>query len=387
MTDLFDHPREVADEAATEKSDSSRRGAERRRRAKHRAQRRRNAISFVVMLIALALLVGGAWVLVRPLLTPDDGPTTVSDYPGPGHGEVQVIVEEGDSGGEIAETLVDANVVATPGAFVSAFNANPDASSIQPGTYTLQEEMRADYAVAMMLDPASRADNLITIPEGWRAEQILERIASRLEVDLSDVESAAETVAADRLPEEADGMIEGWLAAGRYSLHPDDTPQALLEEMVDRTVQMLDDAEVPAADREDVLIKASIIEAEVFREDDRARVARVIENSLDGCSGDGRLRMDSTVSYGLGIPLSEALTQERLNEDTPYNTRLHPGLPPGPINSPSEASLEAALHPASGDWCYFVTVNLDDGDTRFAETLEEHEDNVQLLREWEEENR
>src|SRR5699024_2225445 len=162
----------------------------------------------------------------------------------------------------------------------SAFNANPDASSIQPGTYTLQEEMRADYAVAMMLDPASRADNLITIPEGWRGEQILERIASRLEVDLGEVEAgegtaaggglgaaggeveaAAETVAADRLPEEADGRIEGWLAAGRYSLHPDDTPQSLLEEMVDRTVQMLDDAGVPAADREDVLIKASIIEA------------------------------------------------------------------------------------------------------------------------------
>jgi len=251
----------------------------------------------------------------------------------------------------------------------------------------LREEMRADDALAMMLDPASRADYLLTIPEGWRAGRILERIASRLDVELGDVKSAADSVAAEKLPATADGRIEGWLAAGRYSLHPEDTPRSVVQEMVDRTIQRLDEADVPDDQREETLIKASIIEAEVSRKDDRARVARVIENRLDGCSGDGRLRMDSTVSYGLGIPLSKRLTQNMLTKDTPYNTRLHPGLPPGPINSPSKASVEAAKNPAPGDWCYFVTVNLDTGKTRFAANLAEHKRNVELLREWEEDNR
>lgn len=387
MTDLFDHPREVADDAATEKSTSSRRAAERRRRAKRRAQRRRNAISFVVMLIALALLVGGAWVLVRPLLTPDDGPTTVSDYPGPGHGEVQVVIEDGASGGQIAETLVDANVVATSGAFISAFNANPDSASIQPGTYALQEEMRAADAVRALLDPASRADMTITVPEGVRATDIYERIATQLQVDVEDVQEAADEVAADYLPEEADGNIEGWLQASTYNIHPDDTPRSILETMVDRTVATLDELEVPADERQDTLNIASIIEAEVVLPEDRGKVARVVENRLAGCSGDGTIGMDSTLAYGLGVPAAEITKDQWDDASLPYNTREVPGLPPTPINSPGEASIEAALDPPAGDWCYFVTVNLDTGETRFTDDPQEHQHNRQLLREWMDENR
>lgn len=387
MTDLFDHPREVADDTASEQSAETQRRSERRRRAKRRAQRRRNAISFAVMIIALALLVGGAWVLVRPLLTPDDGPTTVSDYPGPGHGEVQVVIEDGASGGQIAETLVDANVVATSGAFISAFNANPDSASIQPGTYALQEEMRAADVVRALLDPASRADMVITVPEGVEAADIYERIATQLQVDVDDVQEATDEVAADYLPEEADGNIEGWLQASTYNIHPDDTPRSILETMVDRTVATLDDLDVPHEQREEMLNIASIIEAEVVLPEDRGRVARVVENRLAGCSGDRTIGMDSTLAYGLGIPAGEITKAQWNDASLPYNTREVPGLPPTPINSPGRASLEAALDPPEGDWCYFITVNLDTGETRFAETIEEHNENKALYREWLEENR
>lgn len=385
MTDLFDHPNQVADDTAA--STASRRGAERRRRAKRRAQRRRNAISFVVMVIALALLAGGGWVLVRPLLTPDDGPTTVSDYPGPGHGEVQVVVEEGDSGSQIAETLVEANVVATTSAFVSAFSANPDASSIQAGTYSLQEEMRAADAVRALLDPASRADMTITVPEGVRASNIYERIATQLQVDVSEVEAAADEVAENYLPEEANGNIEGWLLASTYNIHPDDTAQSILETMVDRTVASLDDLDVPADEREDILTIASIVEAEVVLPEDRGKVARVVDNRLAGCSGDGTIGMDSTLAYGLDTPAAEITSAQWDDASLPYNTRRVPGLPPTPINSPGQASIEAALDPPEGNWCYFVTVNLDTGETRFTDDPEEHKHNQELFREWVAENR
>lgn len=387
MTDLFDHPNEVADDAATGSTRDAAPRSARRRRAKRRAQRRRNIVSFVVMLVALALLVGGGWVLVRPLLTPDDGPTTITDYPGPGTGQVQVVIGEGDTGSDIAATLTEANVVATEGAFVSAFSANPDSGSIQPGTYALQEEMAASDAVRALLDPASRADMAITVPEGTRATAIYERIAAQLGVDVADVEAAGEEVAADYLPDAAGGNIEGWLLASTYNVHPDDTPRSILEKMVDRTVSTLDELEVPTGQREEILNVASIIEAEVVLPADRGRVARVVENRLEGCSGDNTIGMDSTLAYGLDTPAAEITSEQWDDASLPYNTREVPGLPPTPINSPGQAAMEAALSPADGNWCYFITVNLDSGETHFAETLEEHNQNRELLREWLAENR
>ncbi|WP_159620833.1 endolytic transglycosylase MltG [Ruania rhizosphaerae] len=375
MTDLFNQGAGNAVDA------HERRTAERRRRARKRAQRRRNIISFIVMIVALGLLVGGGWVLVRPLLNPDSDPTAeVTDYPGPGSGEVEVVIEEGSSGSDMATALVEADVVATRTAFINEFNANPDAAGIQPGTYTMLQQMSAEDAVATMLDPASLTGNRITIPEGWRASQIYERIAQRLEIEVSEVEAAADEVAADYLPDVAGGDMEGWLAASTYNIHPEDAAEDVLQSMIDRTGEMLDSLEVPADDRQDVLIKASIIEAEVIREDERARVALVIENRLDGCSGDGRLGMDSTVAYGLGITLGEALTQERLEADTSYNTRINPGLPPGPIDSPGQQSIEAVLDPAEGQLCYFVS-DLDTGESLFAETLDEHNENRAIINE------
>src|SRR5699024_6089856 len=270
---------------------------------------------------------------------------------------VEVVVHQGDSGEEIAGTLTEANVVASEDAFVAAYRANPNASSIQAGTYDLQKEMRSSDAVRALLDPASRADMMITVPEGTQAQDIYERISALLQVDTSEVEDAADDVAANYLPDEAGGHIEGWLLASTYNVTPEDTPKSILKSMVDRTVKALDKLEVPREKREKMLTIASIIEAEVVLPKDRGKVARVVINRLDGCSGDGTLGMDSTYAYGLGIPASQ-ITQEQWQADHPFNTWTVPGLPPTPINSPGQAAIEAALDPPVGKWCYFVTVNL-----------------------------
>lgn len=384
MTDLFNTPGERT-AVSTPGSAQTRRSRDRRRRAKRRAQRRRNIISFLVMVAALALLVGGGWVLVRPLLAQDETGQT-ADYPGPGHGNVEVVVQNGDSGNDIGATLEEANVVATADAFVAAYRANPDSGSIQAGTYDLQEEMRSKDAVRALLDPASRADMMVTVPEGTQAKDVYERIASLLQIDVAEVQDAADEVAADYLPDEADGHIEGWLQAATYNVKPKDTPETILEGMVDRTEQTLDDLQVPKDQREDTLTIASIIEAEVVLPKDRGKVARVVENRLAGCSGDTTIGMDSTYAYGLGKPASE-ITSDQWSQEKPYNTRTTSGLPPTPINSPGESSLAAAQDPPKGDWCYFVTVNLDTGKTLFAETYEDHQENREVAREWLEENR
>lgn len=379
MTDLFDEQFAAEEDAAADEL-GGRRSAARARAARRRAQRRRNAITFVVMVSAIALLVGGAWVLIRPMF--DEAPEpTVDDYSGPGHGEVVVTVNSGDSGTDIGHTLVDANVVASVSAFTEAYRNNPQSTQIQAGRYELQEEMAAVDAVQALLDPASRADLTVTIPEGWRATQVYERISARLEIPVEEVEEAAEEVSENYLPEAAEGEIEGWLFASTYTVEEDTDPADLLEQMVDLTVEGLEDRDIPEEDWQETLITASILELEVDNPDHWGQVARVVENRLQGCSGDGTIGMDTTYAYGLNKPAWE-ITQSEWQEHHPYNTRRVPGLPPTPISSPGQPAMDAVADPPEGDWCYFVTVNPDTGETRFTDDIEEHRENQQEYREW-----
>lgn len=387
MTDLFhqsdpeigSHDDEPA--PASRRSDS--RNRSRKRQAKRRAQRRRTIFTFVAMVVALVLLVGGGWMLLRPLLSSDGSSgadATLTDYTGAGSGSVEVVVNEGDSGAAIGETLVAADVVASVDAFVGAYSVNADASSIQPGTYALPMQIPAAEAVAALLDSANRLDGL-TIPEGWRATQIYQRIAEVLEVDVADVEAAVEEV---DLPEEANGAIEGWLYPTTYNPGSDPTPTSVLQAMVDNTVQALEDADVPRDRWNDVIILASIVEKEVIFDDDRAAVARVFLNRLDAnlCPDTlGRLQSDTTLVYELNKPHDE-ITSTEWETATPYNTRVNEGLPPTAISSPSASSIQAVMNPAEGDWCYFITVNLDTGDTKFTADYHEFLEFKQEYQEW-----
>src|SRR5690606_15160950 len=122
---------------------------------------------------------------------------------------------------------------------------NANASLIQPGTYTLRQEMAAADAVAALLDPANRAEITITVPEGFTTWQVYERIAAVAGVSLEEVEAAAEDTEAIGLPEAADGDPEGWYAPATYSFEPDDDVTTMLSAMIDQTVERLDEREVP----------------------------------------------------------------------------------------------------------------------------------------------
>jgi UPF0755 protein len=98
------------------------------------------------------------------------------------------------------------------------------------------------------------------------------------------------------------------------------------------------------------LIVASLVEAEAKVPEDRAKIARVIYNRM---AQGMTLGIDATVLYAIG-ERTDSLTNSQLQTDSPYNTRLKAGLPPTPINSPGQASIEAALNPAEGDWLYYV---------------------------------
>jgi UPF0755 protein len=119
---------------------------------------------------------------------------------------------------------------------------------------------------------------------------------------------------------------------------------------------------------------ASLVEAEASRQEDRGKVARVIYNRIEnpGTAGTvGLLQIDATINYAIGRDLGFAISPEDREFDSPYNTYVSEGLPPGPIEAPGDAAIAAAAHPTEGDWYYYVTVNLRTGETKFAETYDE----------------
>jgi UPF0755 protein len=355
--------------------------------AKQRKHRRRRSV--VVLVLALALVGGAAfvvWSVVGGLFTGDSAEETVQDYPGPGSGEVQVTVASGDTGGAIGQTLHDAGVVATVKAFTDAYAANPGATSIQPGTYALQLEMRAADAVNALLDEANRVSSRVTIPEGYTAAQVYQRIYEVTTIPVEDLQAAAADPAAIGLPAEANGNVEGWLFPSTYEVEPGTTAAGLLSQMVAQTTSQLTSKGVPQDRWEDVLIRASIIEREAKHDEDRPKMARAIQNRLDIAMP---LQIDAIVAYGLGksgTELTYADTKDAQPPYNPYNVYKLPGLPPTPIASPGGASIDAVLNPAEGDWLFWVTVNLDTGETKFASTFDEHQEYRDELRAWQEAN-
>jgi UPF0755 protein len=154
----------------------------------------------------------------------------------------------------------------------------------------------------------------------------------------------------------------------------------MLKDMVDRWKQAAtDDGLVSGAQRvgktpAEVMTIASLIQVE-GRGSDMPKISRVIYNRLDG-PGDkegtlGKLQIDATVNYALHRKGVVAVTEADTQVDSPYNTYLHAGLPPGPIDSPGDEAIKAALNPSPGDWYYYLTVNLRTGETKFGKTYQE----------------
>ncbi|MFC8798574.1 endolytic transglycosylase MltG [Promicromonospora sp. NPDC057138] len=374
MTDLFTAPPHSQAEPAFPERRSTRRAQRKRRRNRH-------GRSLVVLLVALVLVGGSGYAIWMNLdsLMGLTTPLESKDFPGPGGDQVNVEIPEGATGTAMGEELYEAGVVASVPAFTAAFEANPESVLIRPGTHTMLEGMPARDAVALLVKNET-ADLQLTIPEGYTADQIVDRAVQVTGLPAEDFAAALKRPGKIGLPKGADGDVEGWLYADTYMVKPNDTAAGLLSQMVERTTSLLRQKEVPTADWEQVLTKASLVEREGFKAEDKPKIARAIENRLDD---DMRLEIDAAVAYGAGKPGTELTNADRDNTKNPYNTYRHTGLPPGPIANPGEVAIDAVLKPASGDWKFWVTVNLDTGETKFATDFEEHQRNVDELRAWE----
>ncbi len=331
------------------------------------------------VIVALAVILGGAYFVGnKGYHYLKDHLSSAEDYPGPGHGQVLFQVRSGDTVSEIGRELKQKGVVASVEAFM---NASHGKTGIQVGYYQLKKRMAAHDAFAVLIDPGHILTTKVTVPEGLRVADTVAILAARTKYSTKQFDAALQDTAALGLPSYAKGDPEGYLFPSTYGFGPKEKPADMLKDMVDRWKQAADDngleagAQAQGKTPAEIMTIASLIQAE-GRGSDMAKVSRVIYNRLDG-PGDrggtnGLLQIDATVNFALDRKGVVAVTtDETKNTQSPYNTYLHPGLPPGPINSPGDAAMKAALHPADGPWYYYVTVNLRTGETKFGTTYQE----------------
>jgi UPF0755 protein len=368
---------EVEDHDERAQAGHGRRGKGRRRTGPtggSRGPRRRRfrwiAPMVALLVILIPLAIGGyyAYSLYKAKYHP-------ADYSGAGTGRVVVQVTSGETPTGLGPALTKLGVVASSRAFVLAAEHSSNPNGLLPGFYGMHEQMKASLAYAALLNPKNLVQITVTIPEGWRLSQTLAWLGAHSGISPGAYAKVLKDPASLDLPASAMGNPEGYLFPATYEVQPHETALGVLTAMVQRFDQEATAINLPVAAKSvhltqgQVITMASLVQAEGGRLSDYPKIARVIYNRL---AQGMPLQLDSTVLYGLnsyGIIASD----QQLTSSSPYNTYRYKGLTPGPIDSPGDAAIQAVLHPASGNWLYFVTVNPKTGETLYTSSPQQFE--------------
>ena len=285
---------------------------------------------------------------------------------------VEIVIPEGSSAVEIGKLLKSKNVIESTLAWRVALFLEGGGEGIEAGRYEMFTEMTAPDAFALLSEGATVDFVTVTFPEGSWLRDFARIVGRDSHIKRSDFTAALSSgeVTSSLKPESVE-TLEGLLFPSTYQVIEEDTPATVAQRIVDefeRKVASVDFSKIEAQGYSiyDAIIVASMIEAEAKVNSERPKIASVIYNRLE--VGE-KLGIDATVLYALGEH-KEELTLSDLAVDSPYNTRLHAGLPPTPIGAPGIESLRAAADPAPGDLFFYVVGDCE-GHHAFSETAAE----------------
>ncbi len=346
--------------------------------------------SAFAVLLSLSVFIGGGWFLYTKAHDAWMDFRTAEDYIGEGVAPVEVTIPAGSTTTQIANILLQADVVKTAKAFTREAASNADSASIQAGRYNLRTQLPAKTALAMLLNPKNQVHNRMTLREGLRLSEAVTAMAKATGLPRKDFQKALKDWKKLGLPTWARRGAEGFLFPDTYELADKPTVKSVLKSIttnfntVTQDLNFGDAANALGYSPYEVLVMASIIQREAGpNPDDLPKIARVFYNRLDPQLWPvGKLQSDATVAYANNITGRVFTTDAERALKSPYNTYYVKGLPVGPITSPTKKAMDAALHPADGDWVYFTVVNLDTGETAFANNLNDHNANVAKLQAW-----
>lgn len=306
---------------------------------------------------------------------------------------IQVTITSGMRAQKVAELLEQNGLIRSAFLFSGWLKLEGEGSRFQAGVYELTPGMTRDQIVAKLNngDIVAAATIRITIPEGFTVQQIVSRLADSGEINKDKFLEAAnqssqwtgsswtKSIPADsnlRFP------LEGYLFPDTYEMKRGSTETDIINRMLSeldvKMDQLPEDWQATLDERgltvHELLTIASLVEREVVLDNERAIVSSVIQNRL---KKKMPLQIDATIQYLLDKQ-KERLLEADLKVDSPYNTYLHAGLPPGPIASPSLKSIEAALYPDETDYFYYVTKKDGTNSHLFAVTYKQHQKNITL---------
>lgn len=315
---------------------------------------------------------------------------------GTGTVPIYFTIEPGETASSVAERLQEMGLISDASLFTLYLRYNGIDRRLEAGDFELTSSMTMPE-IAQALQRAIVREVTVTIPEGWRAEQVAELLEQEGIMEASVFMAAVragDPVALglgryafldDRPP---GASLEGYLFPDTYRIPARAKPADLLGAMLDNFDEKVTPGLRAAAAASGLSLfqavtLASIVEREAVQADERPLIASVYRNRLaNACPevGGPYLQADPTVQYARGRPgdwwWKPASVEEYQYVQHPYNTYIYPGLPPGPIASPGLSALEAVIRPAQTQYCFFVATG-EDGRHVFARTYAEHQINLQ----------
>jgi UPF0755 protein len=354
-----------------------------------------------LLVILFALIVVGAGVAIGYFVIGDSSPTVGRQIGqladplaavDPQDTTTQVVsVPPGASASDIGADLQQRGLIRSSLAFRLAAEQAGVGSTLAAGDYELSKSMSTNDIIQVLAKGQVKRGLVATIPEGWRSEQIADRLqatgfASRTEF-LQAVATPAAVPGFDLIGQSPPARLEGYLFPETYQVPQKvagaDAAELMLRMFSQRVGDELKTRNESKLTPQQVIILASIVEREAKQASERPTIASVYLNRL---AADMPLQADPTVQYAVATRDGAAaagynywkntLSEDDLRIDSPYNTYVVKGLPPGPICNPGEASILAVLQPAKTDYMYFVATTDGSGTHLFARTLAEHNANV-----------
>ncbi len=283
---------------------------------------------------------------------------------------VNITVENGSNWQAVSQRLEKRGVI--PDAQIVRWYVQWRDISLKPGVYAVNSKLTVKELIGRLADGPNREEVRVSIPEGSRILDIAEITSEKLQFtkkEFMDTAKGYDTTGYDFIEGPS---LQGYLFPDTYRFFPDASPEKVVDTMLatfeQKALPLLKRTNSDMLSSYEVLILASIVEKEVFREEDRRKAADVFLNRLEQ---DRKLESDATIEYITRSGRTRS-TASDLDIRSPYNTYQNKGLPPTPITNPGTASLKAVTNPADTKYLYFLTTPPPEQRTLFSETSSEH---------------
>lgn len=291
--------------------------------------------------------------------------------PLPYRGIETIVIKPGMSAKDIAILLREKGLISSVGMFLYTLRLKGDSGKrFVPGTFDIPRGLRVDQLLEFIFE-AKPKTVWVTIPEGFNSREIAERLSSSGVVSKEEFLETLNRGIEGSYPSFIQPPYEGFLFPDTYEFFLNSPPELVIRKFLNRFVEVLptdfeEKARKLGLNPRDAIILASLIEKEAQVDSERPIIAQVLLKRL---KIGMKLQCDATVQYALGKS-KPVLSYEDLKIDSPYNTYLHYGLPPGPICNPGLSSIVSAINPANTDYLFYFTKG--NGVHIFSRTYEEH---------------